>query len=223
MADPLALVTLAVAAAGGRYADQDTGALVAAGHTLLRRSAVLVRALGTTVSAVALPAGGPWLTALAASDGRGALLLDPAESGAAVARALTQHGVRALFTTEPLARRWGPDLPPGLVQVWLDRAPAEAVVVADGEARGIDLGSHFGLELVGDTATEGLEEPFVWADGAWHTHRAVLAAARAHAAVQGLTPVHWMAAAPHWALAGLVHQLGILLQGGRVTLGDAPG
>ena len=67
MADPLALVTLAVAAAGGRYADHDTGALVAAGHTLLRRSAALVRALGGTGSAVALPPGGAWLTAWSTS------------------------------------------------------------------------------------------------------------------------------------------------------------
>jgi hypothetical protein len=222
MADPLALVTLAVAAAGGRIAEHDAATLVAAGHALLQRSAALVRALGTTRSAVWLPVGGPWLTALAASDGRGALLLDPATPGPAIAAQLAQQDVHALFTVEPLARPWADKLPAHLVQVWLDEAPRRATIVANGAARVVDLGSHFGLDLVGDTATPGLEEPFVWTEEGWHTHRAVLAASRAHAALRRLTPAHAMAAAPHWTLTGLVHQLGVLLQGGRITAGDAP-
>jgi hypothetical protein len=220
MADPLALVPLAAAAAGGRYAERDVSALVAAGHTLLQRSAVLVRALATSRSAVVLPVGSAWLTALAASDGRGAVLLDPAAPTATLVARLRNESVGALFTTETLAHGWQETLPPDLVQVWLDRAPAQATVVANGTARPIDLGSHFGLDLVGDTATEGRDEPFVWVDDAWHTHRAILTAARMHAAVQGLTPVHWMPACAHWTLSGLVHQLGVLLQGGRVTMDE---
>lgn len=223
MADPLALVPLAVAAAGGRLVGHDTGSLVAAGHTLLQRSAVLVRALAATRTVVALPMGGAWLTALAASDGRGAVLLAPEAPAAEIAERCRREAAGALFTVESLGRAWGPGLPPELVQVWLDDAPTRAVVVTGGVKRPIDLGSHFGLDLAGDTATEGREEPFVWADGTWHSHRAVLAAARTHAALQGLTPVHWMAVAPHWTLTGLVHQLGLLLQGGTITRGDPPG
>ena len=226
MTDPLALVTLAVAAAGGRMAGHDNNSLIAAGHTLLQRSAVLVRALTTLRSAVWLPTGGPWLTALAASDGRGALLLDPQLSGIAVADRCAREGVGALFTVAPLARAADTALASELIQIWLDDAPVSAAVISrDGDRRverRIDLGAHFGIDLAGDTATEGRDEPFVHVDGGWHTHRALLAAARTHAAVQGLTPVHWMPPTSHWTLDGLVHQVGMLLQGGTITHGDAP-
>ena len=79
MSDPLALLPLALAAGGGRIGAAagdilDAQQLVAAGLTLLQRSAPLVRALSGKRSAILLPTSPQFLTALAASEGRGAVL-----------------------------------------------------------------------------------------------------------------------------------------------------
>jgi hypothetical protein len=80
LTDPLALLPLALAAGGGRIGqagadatdDSEAQQLVAAGLTLLQRSAPLVRALSGRRSAILLPTSPAYLTALAASEGRGA-------------------------------------------------------------------------------------------------------------------------------------------------------
>jgi hypothetical protein len=222
MADPLALLSLAIAAAGGRLAGHEVGPLVAAGHTLLQRSAGLVRALAGRRTAILLPPDFRVLTALAASDGRGALLIDPSVAAAwptnVLADALTAAHVGALFTTRAHAAA-APAFASAFSGpvVWLDDAPARAVVAEAGGERVIDLGSHFGLDLAGDSASEGLDEECLSVGGVWYTHRALLAAARTHAAAQGLTPMHWTYPIASWSYDDLIHQMAILLQGGSVV------
>ena len=63
MTDPLSLLTLACAAAGGRVDDYEAAQLIAAGVTLLQRSAPLVRALSGRRSAILLPTSHAFLTA----------------------------------------------------------------------------------------------------------------------------------------------------------------
>lgn len=217
MADPLALVTLAVAAAGGRWAGHDVGPLVAAGHTLLQRSAVLVRALATTRSAILMPPGSAVLTALAASDGRGALLVDPAIDVGALRVLLEQQNVGAVFVAH--ASDAGHELGDRVV-VDLSEAPYRATIRTNGAERVIDLGSHFGLDLIGDTATEGRDEPFVWIDGRWTSHREVLAAARQLAEAEGMTPMHQFAAPRTWSIDALTRLMATLLCGGCIDVGD---
>ena len=89
MSDPLALLPLALAAGGGRIGAVggdafEAGQLVAAGLTLLQRSAPLVRALSGKRSAILLPTSPHYLTALAASEGRGAVLVNPLAAPAEV-------------------------------------------------------------------------------------------------------------------------------------------
>ena len=85
MSDPLALLPIALAAGNGRIGaagDElfDAQQLVAAGLTLLQRSAPLVRALSGKRAAILLPTAPQYLTALAASEGRGAVLVNPLAS-----------------------------------------------------------------------------------------------------------------------------------------------
>lgn len=214
MVDPLALVTLAVAAAGGRWDGRDVGPLIAAGHTLLQRSAVLVRALATTRSAILMPPGSAVLTALAASDGRGALLLDPAIDVGELRLLLEQENVGAVFV---LGTSSAEGALADQVVVDLSDAPHRAKVRANGTERVIDLGSHFGLDLVGDTATEGRDEPFVFVENAWHSHREILSAARHYAEDEKFTPMHEIETDARWSTANLVRVLAVLLQGGAVT------
>lgn len=218
MTDPLALAPLALAAAGGRVGAYPVAALVAAGYTLLQRSAVLVRALSGRRSAILLPPGSAALTALAASDGRGALLLSPgAVPPAALGALLRQEHVGALFTVRALRGALADAAaPPDLIEVWLDEAPARATVVANGQARPLDLGSHFGLDLAGDPTIDGLAEPFVWIDGTWYTHQAVLRGARALAERvedrSSLSAVH-----EDWSHPGLLGEFAVLLGGGALV------
>lgn len=154
MSDPLALLPLAIAAGGGRLGAFDASQLVAAGLTLLQRSASLVRALAGKESAILLPDGPAVLVALAASDGRGALLLNAGESSETIAWQLADAHVGAVFTFETLATR----LPEGMPVVLLDHAPRQARVIVPGRTQDVDLGSHHGLALEGDTAIEGRDE-----------------------------------------------------------------
>lgn len=187
--DPLALLPYALAAAGGRVGAHDVTALVAAGVTLLQRSAPLVRALAGRRSAVLLPPGAPWLVALAASDGRSMVLLDPLTvSEDAIAAMLRTHDVGAVFTSQA----WLPAVPADIPFVLLDEAPSRARVCALGRDHMIDLGSHFALDLVGDTESPGSPEECLRLEphGAVLTHADLLVAARRVLRDHQLTPLH---------------------------------
>ncbi|WP_373063046.1 hypothetical protein [Gemmatimonas sp.] len=190
MSDPLALLPLAIAAGGGRLGAFHASQLTAAGLTLLRRSAPLVRALAGKRSAILLPGGPAFLVALAASDGRGALLLDGKASPTTIAWQIADADVGAVFTLEALA----PMLPDGTPVVLLDDAPRVAQVFVPGRRMDVDLGSHHGLLLEGDMATEGRDEECVVAytpSGVrlTSTHRNLIAAGRAAVAELLLTPM----------------------------------
>ncbi len=190
MSDPLALLPLALAAGGGRWGSFDAAQLAAAGLTLLQRSAPLVRALAGKRSAILLPDGPAVLVALAASDGRGAVLLDRKASPASIADQLADAAVGAVFTVAALAPRLPDDMP----VVLLDDAPRTACVIVPGRRMDVDLGSHHGIALEGDTATEGRDEECiaVYAPSGRRTvrtHRELIADARAAVAALLLTPV----------------------------------
>jgi acyl-CoA synthetase (AMP-forming)/AMP-acid ligase II len=220
MSDPLALLPLAIAATGGRLGAFPAASLTAAGLTLLQRSAPLVRALAGRRSALLLPSGPAFLVALAASDGRGALLLDEQASPETIAWQLADAEVGAVFTLEALM----PSLPDGLPLVLLDDAPRRAHVITPGRTMDVDLGSHHGLALEGDPETDGRDEEcivYYRASGvrSARTHRELLAASRAAVAELRLTSVDHVLSLLPWgdpeALA--VCLAAPLLAGGRVS------
>jgi long-chain acyl-CoA synthetase len=231
VSNPLALVPLAIAAGGGRISAVGDGApvfeaqqLIAAGLTLLQRSAPLVRALSGRRSAILLPTSPAYLTALAASDGRGAVLINPLAAVAEVAFQCADANVGAIFTTTAFASR----LPAGVVVVLLDDAPARATVVADGRTTEVDLGSHHGLSLEGERDVDGRDEEVAvvytsamrgTALGAVLTHRNLLANARSTIEALAITSdEHVLAALPYAHLFGLtVTATAPLILGGRVT------
>ena len=227
MPDPLAVVPYAVAATRGRVDAFDAAQLTAAGLTLLRRSAPLVRALTGRRAAILLPTSPGFLVAIAASDGRGAVLVNPLAAPPEIADQLADADVGAVFTHAALAGR----LPAGTPHVLLDGAPATArVVAADGTARDVDLSSHAGdgLDLEGSRDAEGRDEEAVVvytsamrgrALGAVLTHRNLLANTRATIEACGVTATdHALAVLPFSHLFGLVVSgLTPLLAGARVT------
>jgi len=224
MSDPLSVLSLAVAARGGSVNGLPTAQLVAAGTTLLQRCPPLVRALAGRRSAVLLPTGHAYLTALAASEGRGAVLVNPLAAPPEIAYQLRDAGVGAVFTSSALAER----LPSGIVRVHLDDAPRSARVVYGGESRDIDLGSHVGLELAGEADAPGRDEEAVIVYtsamagtplGAILTHRNLLANARSTVeAASNDARDHVYAALPFSHLFGfVVTGLAPLLAGARVT------
>lgn len=191
MTEPLALVPLAAAAHGGAIDGLDASRLVAAGITLLRRCAPLVRVMAGRRSAILLPTSPAFLTALAASDGRGAVLVNPLAAPLEVAHQVRDAHVGAAFTVSSLAHV----LPPGLPHVLLDDVPERAVYRHDGDTRVIDLGGHFGDTLAGDPSADGRNEEaaIVYTSamagvplGAILTHRNLLANARATVEALGL-------------------------------------
>lgn len=196
MADPLSFVPYAVAAGGGTVDDLPASALVAAGLTLLQRCAPLVRALAGRRAGILLEPGTPhaaqWLVALSASDGRGALLLNPAASPSETAAAMESWQVGAVFTTRALAAQ----VPTSMLRVLLDDAPRAAQFLRAGaeadDPQGVDLGQHFGLALTGDTAVDGSpEECLVSLQGPTVcTHADILSLARKAVADTPFTPVH---------------------------------
>ena len=224
MTDPLALLPLALAAGGGTVDGHDTARLVAAGVTLLQRSAALVRALAGRRSALLLPTSPQFLVGLAASEGRGAVLVNPLAAPAEIAYQLRDANVGAVFTVSSLAAR----LPDDVVRVLLDDAPRSARVLAGGASTDVDLGSHFGLHLEGERAATGRDEEaaIVYTSamagrplGAIVTHRNLLANARSTIEAAELTPLdHSLAVLPFAHLFGLtVTGNGPLLHGARVT------
>ena len=224
MADPLSLLPIAVAAPGGRVDAFEAQQLVAAGHTLRQRSAPLVRALEGRRAAILLPTSPAFLTALAASAGRGAVLVNPLAAPAEIAYQLADANVGAVFTNASLARR----LPPGTAIALLDDTPRAARVVVDGAARDVDLGSHHGLPLEGEDDTPGSDDEaaIVYTSamagtplGAILTHRNLIANARSTRAAAELSPDdHSLALLPFAHLFGLtVTGTAPLLAGARVT------
>src|SRR3569833_1881416 len=105
MADPFSLFPLALAAHGGRVDDFPADQLVAAGVSLLQRSATLVRALSGKRSAILLPTSPQFFVALAASEGRGAVLINPLAARPEIEHQLRDATVGAVFTTSALAGR----------------------------------------------------------------------------------------------------------------------
>ena len=224
MSEPLAVLSLAAGAGGGRIDGSDAAALVAAGLTLLQRSAPLVRALAGRRAAILLPTSPHFLTALAAAEGRGAVLLNPLAAAPEVAYQLADANVGAVFTVAALA----PRIAPGVVTVLLDDAPRAARVVAGGVATEIDLGTHFGLALSGrgDSAGRDEEAAVVYTSamagtalGAVLSHRSLLANARSCVEAMAITADdHFLAVLPYAHLFGLtVTGTAPLLAGARVT------
>jgi long-chain acyl-CoA synthetase len=232
VSNPLALLPLALAAGGGRIGPAGTEPsaffeaqqLVAAGLTLLQRSAPLVRALSGRRSAILLPTSPAFLTALAASDGRGAVFVNPLAAPAEVAFQIRDANVGAVFTTSAFAARLPADVP----VVLLDDAPRTARVIAGGSAREVDLGSHHGLTLEGERDAEGRDEEaaVVYTSamrgtplGAVLTHRNLLANARSTVDALAVVPDdHVLALLPFAHLFGLtVTGSAPLLVGARVS------
>jgi len=229
MSDPLAVLPLAVAAAGGRVDSYDVAQLVAAGLTLLRRAAPLVRALQGRRAAILLPTSPAFLTALAASEGRGAVLVNPLAAPREIAAQLADADVGAVFTNAALAARLPPDVPRAL----LDDAPHAARFEVGGDVRTVDLAAHAGdaLDLAGDNTTLGRDEEaaVVYTSamagrplGAVLTHRNLVANGRATVEAGGFTPLdHSLAVLPFSHLFGLVVSgVAPLLAGARVTTMD---
>jgi len=162
VSDPLALLPIALAAGNGRIGAAggdlfDARQLVAAGLTLLQRSAPLVRALSGKRAAILLPTAPQYLTALAASEGRGAVLVNPLASAVEIEYQCRDANVGAVFTATPLATR----APAGIPVVLLDDAPRSARVVTAERTQDVDLGSHHGLSIEGERDVRGSDEEAV--------------------------------------------------------------
>jgi long-chain acyl-CoA synthetase len=232
VSNPLALLPLALAAGGGRLgtagsdpsSDFEAQQLVAAGLTLLQRSAPLVRALSGRRSAILLPPTPTFFTALAASDGRGAVLVNPLAAPAEIAYQVRHANVGAVFTTSALA----PRLPAGLPFVLLDDAPRIARVVTPERTQEVDLGSHHGLSLEGELDVAGRDEEaaIVYTSamrgtplGAVLTHANLIANARSTMeAAANTADDHVLALLPFAHLFGLtVTASAPLLAGARVS------
>jgi len=224
VSDPLGLFPLAIAAGNGRVDGFEAQQLVAAGLTLLQRSAPLVRALQRRRAAVLLPTSPQYLTALAASEGRGAVLINPLAVASEVAYQLRDANVGAVFTVAALADRVSSDV----TRVLLDDAPRSARVIDGGASRDIDLGSHVGLTLEGEIDAPGASEEAVVVYtsamagtplGASLTHENLLSNARATIEAGRMDArSHALAVLPFAHLFGLVVSgAAPLLAGGRVT------
>lgn len=228
MSDPLSYLPLAIAAANGTLDGIEARRLVASGVALLQRTAPLVRALRGRRSAILVEGGRALLVALAASEGRAALLLDPSAGATATREALAASDVGAVFTVHALAER----LPSTLPRVLLDEAPVRARWEQAGEERLIDLAMHEGLHLEGEGDVPGAEEavlvpasddPDAAASGMPLSHLVVLASARAIGDRLGLAARdHTLTLAPCSRLFSVVTGVvAPLLAGGRVTTGHA--
>lgn len=219
------LLPLRAAAGGGSVDGFAASQLVSAGFTLLQRSVPLVRALAGKRAAILLPSSPQFLVALAACDGRGAVLVNPLAAAAEVAHQLRDADVGAVFTVKALAAK----IPEHLPRVLLDEAPSRATfTVPGGDDQRIDLGSHFALSLEGDADAPGRDEECVIVYtsamqgipmGAVLTHRNLMANARQTvvAAANGASD-HLLAVLPFSHLFGLtVSLMAPLFVGAKVT------
>lgn len=219
------LLPLRAAAGGGTVDGLEASRLVAAGFTMLQRSVPLVRALAGKRAAILLPTSPQFLTALAASDGRGVVLVNPLAAPAEIEHQLADAQVGAVFTNSAMQGR----LPSYLPRVLLDEAPAAAIFTSPGgDEHRVDLGSHFGLDLEGDADTPGRDEEcaIVYTSamagtplGAVLTHRNLLAnAMQTVEAAAHTADDHVLAVLPFSHLFGLtVSLVAPLLAGARVT------
>lgn len=208
------------ATAGGFEAQQ----LVAAGLTLLQRSAPLVRALAGRRSAILLPSSPAFIVALAASEGRGAVLVNPLAAPAEIAFQCSDANVGAIFTIAAFI----PRLPPDIAVVLLDEAPRSARVVVDKRTQDVDLGSHHGLSIEGERDVAGSDEEAVIVytsavrgtpAGAILSHRNILANARSVVkALEFTADDHFLAVLPYAHLFGFTVTACVpLLIGARVS------
>ena len=186
-----------------------------------------MRALEGRRSALLLPTSPAFLTALAASDGRGAVLINPLAAPAEIEFQCADANVGAIFTTSAFVPRLGAARP----IVLLDDAPRVARVIASGGTRDVDLGSHHGLSLEGERDVVGRDEEAVIVYtsamrgtplGAILTHAHLLANARSTIEALGNAgDDHVLALLPFAHLFGLtVTASAPLLVGARVTAMD---
>jgi long-chain acyl-CoA synthetase len=154
MSDPLALLPFALAAANGRIDGHPSRELVAAGVALLRRLPALPRALAGRRAGILLPPGPAWVTALAASDGRGAVLLSPSASPRELHDQLHEAAVGVVFTLAS----WAQELPPDCLRVLLDDAPRSARFVHGAVTRDVSMVGDAALLLTGDPEVDGRDE-----------------------------------------------------------------
>lgn len=209
MTDPLSLLPLALAARGGSIDGKPASQWVAAGLTLLQRSAPLVRALAGRRSAILLPTSAHFLTALGASEGRSALLLHSHASSDELRTQLSFADVGAVFTLASFLPRL-----PHLPVVLLDGAPRSARLRVGDRSADIDLGSHFPLDLEGDRDAVGSDEEVAVVcaplppgehRSSVATHRDLLARGREVCRAASLTADdHVLAALPYSDLQGLL-------------------
>jgi long-chain acyl-CoA synthetase len=224
MLDPLSLLPLSLAAHRGRVDEFEVQQLVAAGLTLLQRNVALVRALAGKRSAILLPTSPQFVVALAASEGRGAVLINPMESTYEIAHQLADARVGAVFTNAMLSPRLPADMP----RVLLDDAPRRALAITGGVPRDVDLGSHTGLSLEGDVDAPGSyeEAAVVYTSamagvplGAKISHRNLLANARSTStAVANTDTDRVLALLPFSHLFGLTVTAGAPLLAGATVL-----
>jgi long-chain acyl-CoA synthetase len=224
---PFSLLSFSTAAGGGRFDDVEAQELVAAGLTLLQRAPALVRALHRHRVGILLPTTPSFLTALAAAEGRGAVLINPLAAPPEVAFQIADAGIGAVLTIEALATK----VPDGVMRVLLDGAPRRAQLIADGRTTEIDLGSHLGLPIEGELDVPGRDEEAVIVytsamggvpRGAILTHRNLLANARATVTAAQLSrDDRTLALLPFSHLFGLVVSgLAPALAGGQVVCMD---
>lgn len=224
MSDPLALLPYALAARGGQVDGHAARDLVTAGLTLLRRAPSLPRTLAGRRAGLLLPPGPAAITALGASDGRGAVLLHPFSAPAELRTQIDEADVGVVFTIAALAG----DLPVGLPRVLLDDAPRSVRVIDGVGARDVSLVGEAPLPLAGDPDVDGSHEEALIAFtsamagrplAAVLTHRNLLANARGTIIAAELSADdHLLAPLPMPSLLGMTAGLlAPLLAGARVT------
>jgi long-chain acyl-CoA synthetase len=224
MSGALGVLPFALAAGGGRVDGHPASALVAAGLALLRHSPPLVRALEGRRSALLLPPSSAVLTALAASEGRGAVLVNPLAAPMEVAYECADANVGAVFTIAALASR----VPAHTPVVLLDASPHTAAVRVDGTETMVPLAMHSGMRLDGEADEPGRDEEVavVYTSamagrplGSVATHRNLLSNARWVRDAAGLGALdHVLALLPLSHLFGLTATLAApLLAGARIT------
>ena len=156
------------------------------------------------------------------------MLVNPLAAPPEIAWQFQDADVGAVFTTRALSARLPGHAASQVPVVLLDEAPRRAMVMVDGRAIEVDLGSHRGLALEGDPATHGRDEPCVIvytsamsgrSRGAVLTHRNLVANGRSTVVAASMTNGdHALAMLPFSHLFGLtVSASAPLLAGGRVT------
>ncbi len=183
MTNPFSLVPYALAATKGTIGGVSTNTLVAAGLTLLQRSAALVRALSSVRPALLLPPGAASLVALAACDGHVALIVDHGVDDTVLAEQFKDARVGVVFTLATFRHR----VPPDVMIVLLDDVPARARVLTDGTERAIDLGSHVGLRLEGLAEATGSDVAVV----SWFVDGTEISVSHAET-LSGVGPLSWL-------------------------------